>query len=879
MHPIHLEFQAFGPYKGHESISFHDLAQNGLFLICGETGSGKTMILDAITFALYGQSSGGTRDDLVQLRCNRCNPADPTFVKFVFEEKGNVYSFERRLEMKRVNLAAKQSVLKLNEQGIWEPVFENCRAKEMTAKATEIIGLNYEQFRQVIILPQGKFEKLLTSTSDEKEKILVNIFGAEKWQKIAEKYYENAKDKKDALVDIKKAQESSLAEEGCKNLEELHELVEDKHMRRDALEKEHKDADYPKQEKDLEEQRTLANEFSLLHQSEKTLAQLTARETEIKKDESSLDDALRAEVLRVPIDKLREVRKEQGTRKEALDDLLRESKLAEEKYVEASDSFAKHEALLPERQEWEHEKMVLDTKIPVYANIDDQKKAVATSQKNVEAKKKAVDEAKGDLNDAIEKTKHSYEAFTKAQVETRNLRSSYMAGITGYIAKDLEEGVPCPVCGSIEHPHKAAITEGSASRNDVDDAEANEDRCKEAWEKADKKRIESDSIWKSLDEELKQVQSDLSTKSAEYDAAKKNLIEGINSLKDLKKKIKELDDSIKEYDDGKESLTKARDLAKQKRDSFETKIEAAKRELENANKAVRNAENNLQKALAGSGFESMDDAVKVMLSDKSRKELSEKIDQYKGSVKTIKGQLSEKQAVLKDKIEPDIEIVKSELERIAAAQSEYDRSHATLESEYNRLLEKYNRLLKDNERYKLEIQDAEDDFTFAKNLRGDTGIGLQRYVLGIMFSSVIKAANEMLKKVHGGRYQLFRTDEKVDGSNKRGLDLKVYDSYAGGSDGRSVSTLSGGEKFLASLALSIGMSTIAKTGGVNIDGIFIDEGFGSLDSESIDDALEVLGSIQKAHGMVGIISHVDVRRANMPTKIQVIKTRETSTIQ
>ncbi|MBR0129729.1 MAG: SMC family ATPase, partial [Firmicutes bacterium] len=182
-------------------------------------------------------------------------------------------------------------------------------------------------------------------------------------------------------------------------------------------------------------------------------------------------------------------------------------------------------------------------------------------------------------------------------------------------------------------------------------------------------------------------------------------------------------------------------------------------------------------------------------------------------------------------------------------------------------------------KYRSEIQDAEDDFTFAKNLRGDTGIGLQRYVLGIMFSSVIKAANEMLRKVHGGRYQLFRTDEKVDGSNKRGLDLKVYDSYAGGSDGRSVSTLSGGEKFLASLALSIGMSTIAKTGGVNIDGIFIDEGFGSLDNDSIDDALDILGSIQKAHGMVGIISHVEVLRSNIPTKIQVVKKREGSTIK
>ena len=167
------------------------------------------------------------------------------------------------------------------------------------------------------------------------------------------------------------------------------------------------------------------------------------------------------------------------------------------------------------------------------------------------------------------------------------------------------------------------------------------------------------------------------------------------------------------------------------------------------------------------------------------------------------------------------------------------------------------------------IREAEEDFAFAKKLRGDSGTGLQRYVLGIMFSSVVAAANQMLELVHGGRYRLYRSDEKAQGTNKRGLELKVFDRNSVEHGGRFVSTLSGGEKFLASLALSIGMSTIAQKSGIKIEALFIDEGFGSLDEDSISDAMNILGSIQQANGLVGIISHVQLLQDRIPTKLQV----------
>ena len=195
-----------------------------------------------------------------------------------------------------------------------------------------------------------------------------------------------------------------------------------------------------------------------------------------------------------------------------------------------------------------------------------------------------------------------------------------------------------------------------------------------------------------------------------------------------------------------------------------------------------------------------------------------------------------------------------------------------------RLSQKAEKLALAGEGLEEKLLEAEQDLAFAKKLRGDAGTGLQRYVLGILFSSVIAAANRMLSMVHGGRYRLFRSDEKAQGSNKRGLELKVYDKNSEEHEGRFVSTLSGGEKFLASLALSIGMSTIAQKSGIRIEALFIDEGFGSLDEDSITDAMQILGSIQQANGLVGIISHVELLQERIPTKLRVEETEKGSHI-
>ena len=220
MKPVSIRFQCFGPYREEMFVDFEALEKRGLFLICGETGAGKTTILDAICYALYGKSSGGNRGDLSAMRCKLADPSEETVVEFTFDTNGKRYRFTRSLRFGRKNLMDFHNCMVM-EDGEFVPLFENPKLKNVNQKAEELVGLNHEQFRQVIILPQGQFEKLLVSDSVEKEKILVSLFQAEKWQNIAEEMYRRVAEEdrklRGEIADIK----SRLSDYHCDSIEEL----------------------------------------------------------------------------------------------------------------------------------------------------------------------------------------------------------------------------------------------------------------------------------------------------------------------------------------------------------------------------------------------------------------------------------------------------------------------------------------------------------------------------------------------------------------------------------------------------------------------------------------------------------------------------------
>ncbi len=869
MKPLKIEFQAFGPYKGHEIVDFEAISSKGLFLICGKTGIGKTMILDAMTFALYGKSSGHGRDDFEAMRCTNADFDKMTFVKFTFENQGEYYLFERRLERKRTKLSPSYNVMKKSDDGVWRPLLENAKDKDLNKLAVDIIGLEYDQFRQVIVLPQGQFEKLLTSNSDEKEKILTSIFGEEKWQFIAEKMYEEASGRKEELERVKRQIVTSLSDEDCESIQDLALCIKHKQDELKEAEIEYKKANYDKQTDVLQKQLMLVNSFKDLHIVEETIEELNEEKEERDSWEETLLWGTKADKVRKYIEAFdgsyEDVENRENEEKEAIKAKEKQEtlfKIAEEDYTRLTSQ----EKEIEEKKKL---KIQYEGKITDYEGIGALSDELGVAKDELERINKQVQGAQkryDKFGPEIADLKEQYDQLT---AEHSKLLGIYLVGITGELASKLEKGKPCPVCGSTEHPKKAKVADNSVSKEAVD---AKKDEADRMYEKMNKTiRLQEDAK-KDLDKS-KEAQTKANTAIIEIEtklkSMQKNMVKGISSIDDLNKAIKRLDKEISAYTDAKKAADAKKTELSKALTTVESNCKTAAAEKKKADTKYKKAEEALLKSMEENGFEDTDTVREFLLTQEEVQSFQEAVATHDTSLKNAQKQLKELQKQLKDTEEPDEDECKAGLKNITNQKAAFESKKATLENEIARLIKKEDSLKKASEGLDEKYRIASEDVIFAKKLRGDSGTGIQRYVLGIMFSSVIAAANKMLEMVHGGRYRLFRSDDKAQGSNKRGLDLKVYDSHSEDSEGRFVSTLSGGEKFLASLALSIGMSTIAQKSGIKIEALFIDEGFGSLDEDSIGDAMSILGSIQEANGLVGIISHVQLLQDRIPTKLVV----------
>ena len=869
MRPIKVEFQAFGPYVGHETVDFEAISEKGLFLICGKTGIGKTMILDAMTFALYGKSSGHSRDDFKLMRCTNAEFDQATFVKFEFENNGEYYIFERRLERKRKNLSESYNLMQKGDDGVWHTLLENAKAKALNEKAVEIIGLEYEQFSQVIVLPQGKFEKLLTSNSDEKEKILTSIFGEDKWQQIANHLYEEVDERKKNLKEKKDKIENSLKEENCESIAELDSVIAHKLKQLEDMDIEYKAADYEKQQKSLQDLLAISKRFGDLHNAESKLKELNSKESECETWENAVNNAIRANKVRDLLADEKEAESALDGRRLAWTEVQDAADKREIVAQKASEQLKQHNGKIPEIEDKKKIKIQYEAKKADYVGLDEAGQAVKNAEHAEEAALAEENLANEKLNSFSTKIVNLRDEHRSLNSEHEALLERYLAGITGEIADRLTVGEPCPVCGSTSHPHKAIKSENSVTKAQVDEKKKSVDAKYSELQAALKEQEKAQNTYEEKHSLAQKIHSEVVAAETKFEEIKKNLVVGLNTLKELESAIKRLEDEINDFDNQKRNLEAAEKSAQEAFTEAKAKVEPAENEVKTASEQLTKASEAALVGLKSNGFASEDEATKLMRSEEQIHALRNRIADYKAAVKTATSNLEVLTQELEGKTEPDKKECDDKLEAINLARTSYAENRGRLDSEIKRLKSKINNLKAEGEGIEEKIREAEEDFVFAKKLRGDSGTGLHRYVLGIMFSSVVAAANKMLDMVHGGRYHLYRSDDKAQGTNKKGLELKVSDKNSESHEGRFVSTLSGGEKFLVSLALSIGMSTVAQKSGIKIEALFIDEGFGSLDEDSIGDAMNVLNSIQESNGLVGIISHVQILQDRIPSKLRV----------
>lgn len=875
MKPISVRFKNFGPYKKEVCVNFEELEKKGLFLICGETGAGKTTILDAICYALYGKSSGGIRGELGVMRCKMAEPSEETRVEFTFDVEGRRYRFLRTLHYGRKNLIDTHNCMVVEgEREI--PIFENPKIKNVNQKAEELLGLSYEQFRQVIILPQGQFEKLLISDSTEKEKLLVSLFKAEKWQTIAEEMYRRIAEKDKALKWEAADMKSRLSDYQCETLSELEEVEIHQKEVVSQLKSMVEEA-----EKREEKQRIICEQTARFHEQFTELTKwkqkkqlLLEQEDGFLNLERALAKADQADIVKPEYDawiQMKEHLTACGTKKQQLSNRLHE---ARENCEKVQRKLEAHEAGKTAYEEGVKNLALYENARNIYTILNSRKQQLEEAEGLHQEKKKAwnIQQKRYEAShqnwlNKMKKQKEEMEEYTQMQCR-------YLEGISGTLAEKLQDGHPCPVCGSLEHPSPALAEERTVTEQKLNQKNRDMQAANQEVEKAAKERERQEILLQQALQEEQEAGQKVIAHQIAWEEIKRQKIEGIETEKELNHKINDLRNRIEKY---KELTIKFQNYLSEMRSSvlaMEEAYKQAKEEYVTSLHTSEEQETRCRDAIKKVGFSSLEEFEHSLWKAEEKNQKKAALLRFQAEKQSVEVQIQEREERIQNQKRGNLPEEQKKLAQVQEEQKKASKDWILAQQALERLQKDLKNLKKRQERYQEERKMADANLEFTSRLRGRTGISLQRYVLGVMLSSVTVEANRLLKHVHGGRYQLYRTNAIAGSGQKGGLELEVLDAQS--NERRSVTTLSGGEKFLVALSLAIGLSTIvqAQGNGIRLGAMFIDEGFGSLDQNSVYDALEVLQGIQKANGLVGIISHVDLLKEVIPSRIEVKKSRD-----
>lgn len=858
MKPLKLTMRAFGPYAGETVIDFEKLQGRHLFLICGPTGAGKTTILDAMCYALYGKTSGDRTGE--KMRSDYADSSERTEVIFDFMLGDKTYRAARSpaqmVDKKRGSgqtLAAMQASLSELEDG--KEI--NTLRTGIEEAAGKLIGLNADQFCQVILLPQGDFRKLLVAKADEREAILKQLF---KTQRFSD-FKDRLKDRLDAKVREKMEKQTRedqiLSSSGATDEKQLSQMVEE-------AGKELKEAQDIVKSREKE-----SNEFREVYQKETALmGHFTELEKALKQDAALKNEEGRMKEMEASLSLIRSAR-ELAPYFVQLDGITREGKQEAVKLKTARadmETYARLNETLEKRiQELDAMKEKREEERKTALKMQD----LVPKAKLYGAAVQALKNAQNALSRAEEETKRlqaAAEAARKARDEQKEkadaVRKSYIEGQAFLLAEELEDGVPCPVCGAIHHPAPARGGDNVAKAEDVKRAQKEYERASAAYDRANdaKEKHSTGAYAKAVSDHAK---ADAQMKTLE------EIPEAYRDPKYLEAESTRLLTDIRKWEQDKE--TAAAQLRKAGADlsASQAACRNAEERREELVKKYRETESVLKEASDKAGFQSLDECKEWYKKKDTEESVRKTLEQYRADRKSTEERIKAEEQETAGKERPDM-LALNEKSKALQDQLKKASERAAALKERTETLQK---AVSDARAIEKELEDLRKEEGLIRGLYDltsgkKTRITLERYVLGTLLDDVANAANLRLLSMSRRRYSLHRmTDES--GLGKGGLSLEVSDSFTGRS--RPANTLSGGETFLASLSLALGLADVVQSrqGGVRLDTMFIDEGFGTLDPDSLNSAMNTLIDLQNTGRMVGIISHVPELEERIDARLRV----------
>ena len=920
MKPLKLTMSAFGSYAGKNVIDFTG-QQQGIFLITGDTGAGKTTIFDAITYALYNQTSGGERNGNM-MRSQYARPETETYVELEFLYRGQTYRVRRNPDYK-ITKTLKNG--KIREQKVPHSVELTLpdgtvfpeKKNATDAKIIEILGLTADQFSQIVMIAQGDFLKLLYTKSDERKMIFSKLFRTDIYWKIQENLRRKSMEMDERIQENDRAfeQEKSriilLPESEELPLDELVERLRER--LKDALKEQNlRRANVEELNKKITKYEEINKLFVSLEKIRQTGKELEARQVESKERRQQIENALKADKVLVAeqqnlrqqqtveqsvqaIAKMEETLTNNQEMFETLKTQLqeveaeqkREAADIQKKMLALEQSFPSYEALQNARSEEQQAKKVWEDLGKASEESFHKKKAGIAALKEqqkrqeqvVEQTKKNWEQTSLSASESAKHYEHMYEAFLKEQA--------------GILAENLSAGCPCPVCGSTVHPDPAKLPDHAVTELEVEQAKktraAAEEKRDLAYAAFEAEKTEKQKLAQAVEKEEADFVLAQTIAKQQRKEAEQNYV----SLQKIAEQIREklvypsLAEAKKQYAAMQKALAAAEQEIERKRQKVSELAEAMNTlkgqklaEEENqktAKKLAVKTEKEYAKLLEKSGFVSEETYHLAILPERSRSKLEREEKEYESQClrQQSEQKLLEKQVSGKtytDTAELN-EQLKAEKQALKETEKTYMELHTAYENDRSVLqncavyLEKGKKLESEDQVIKSLSKTANG------RLSGSAKIDFETYIQRQYFKQIIHEANKRLLTMSNHQFILKLKEEANTGrKTNEGLDLSVY-SLVTDSE-RDVKTLSGGESFLAALAMALGLSDIVErsAGAIHPDMMFIDEGFGSLDAQSRQQAIEVLAELAGDSRMVGIISHVTELKEQIDRKLVVSRT-------